>query len=106
MPSTRVLCVENSPAYRHTLKSKLEAAGYEVISAASGEEAVILLSEQKVAGVLLEEDLPGENGAAVREEMKHKKPDVPVLLFSGVGRQTSMLLRFVDAYLRNEGSRE
>jgi hypothetical protein len=33
--------------------------------------------------------------------MKRIKPEVPVLLFTGVGSQTPFLLRFFDSYLRN-----
>jgi hypothetical protein len=39
--------------------------------------------------------------SAVRAEMKLIKPDVPVLLFAGVGGQAAFLLRFLDAFLRN-----
>jgi hypothetical protein len=51
--------------------------------------------------VLLEYDLPDATGSAVRAEMKRIKPEVPVLLFAGVGSQTPFLLRFFDSYLRN-----
>jgi hypothetical protein len=37
----------------------------------------------------------------VRAEMKRIKPDIPVLLFAGIGSQTPFLLRFFDSYLRN-----
>jgi hypothetical protein len=36
-----------------------------------------------------------------RAEMKRIKPEVPVLLFSGVGSQTPFRLRFFDLYLQN-----
>ena len=51
--------------------------------------------------MLLEYDLPGKSGVTVREQMKRIKPEVPVLLFSGVGPQTPMLVRIIDAYLRD-----
>jgi hypothetical protein len=49
----------------------------------------------------LEYDLPDASGSAVRAEMKRIKPEVPVLLFAGVGTQTPFLLRFFDSYLCN-----
>jgi hypothetical protein len=49
----------------------------------------------------LEYDLPDATGSEVRAEMKRIKPEVPVLLFTGLGSQTPFLLRFFDAYLRN-----
>ncbi|MGC2195633.1 MAG: response regulator [Terriglobales bacterium] len=102
----RVLCVEHCPASLSALQGKLENAGYEVIPAANGQQAVSLFAAQAVDGVLLEYDLPDRTGTSVREEMKRIKPEIPVLLFSGLGPQTRMLLRFFDAYLRHEGLRE
>lgn len=101
MNNIRVLCVENHVECLDALKDLLEAAGYEVVSATTGSEGVSMLAQQSFQGVLLEYDLPDATGATVRAEMKKIKPDVPVLLFSGVGSQTPLLLRFFDRYLRN-----
>ncbi|HKN17139.1 MAG TPA: hypothetical protein VJX47_09365, partial [Candidatus Sulfotelmatobacter sp.] len=30
------------------------------------------------------------------------RPDIPVLLFEGIGSQTPVMVRFVDAYLRKK----
>jgi len=38
--------------------------------------------------------------------MKRIKPEVPVLLFAGVGNQTQFLLRFFDAHLRDADTPE
>lgn len=101
MSNVRVLCVENHPEYMGALKYMLETAGYEVTAATTGDQALHLLTTLQVDGVLLEYDLPDATGSAVRAEMKRIKPDVPVLLFAGIGSQTPFLLRFFDAYLRN-----
>ena len=101
MSHIKVLCVENRPEYMGGLKYMLETAGYEVTSATTGDQALRLLTTLDVDGVLLEYDLPDVAGSAVRAEMKRIKPDVPVLLFAGVGSQTPFLLRFLDAYLQS-----
>jgi CheY-like chemotaxis protein len=101
MSDIRVLCVENHPEYMDALKHILETAGYEVTSATTGGQALHLLTTLDVDGVLLEYNLPDVTGSAVRAEMKRIKPDVPILLFAGVGSQTPFLLRFFDAYLRS-----
>jgi response regulator RpfG family c-di-GMP phosphodiesterase len=100
MDSIKVLCVENNPDSAYILQQLLEDVGYEVIEADSGKQAISLFAAEPVSGVLLEYDLSDSNGVAVRREMKRLRPEVPVLLFSGVGPQTPMLLRFFDAYLR------
>jgi DNA-binding response OmpR family regulator len=83
------------------------------VSATTGNHGLSMLTSQSIQGVLLEYDLPDATGSSVRTEMKRIKPDVPVLLFAGVGSQTPVLLfagvgsqtpfllRFFDAYLRN-----
>ena len=101
MSTVRVLCVENHVEYLDTLKYMLETAGYEVVSATTGSQGLSMLMNHPIQGVLLEYDLPDATGAAVRAQMKRAKPDVPVLLFAGVGSQTPFLLRFFDSYLRN-----
>jgi DNA-binding response OmpR family regulator len=101
MSATRVLCVENHPECMAALQYMLETAGYEVMAATTGDQALHLLTALPVDGVLLEYDLPDATGSAVRAEMKRIKPDVPVLLFAGIGSQTPFLLRFFDLYLRN-----
>jgi DNA-binding response OmpR family regulator len=101
MNEIRVLCVENHPEYMGALKYMLERAGYEVTPATTGDQALRLLTTLHVDGVLLEHDLPDVTGSALRAEMKRIKPDVPVLMFAGVGSQTPFLLRFLNAYLRN-----
>jgi sodium-dependent dicarboxylate transporter 2/3/5 len=100
MSDIRVLCVENHPEYMGALKDMLETAGYEVMPATTGDQALRLLTTLPIDGVLLEYDLPDSTGIAVRAEMKRIRPDVPVLLFTGVGSQTPFLLRFFDSYLR------
>jgi DNA-binding response OmpR family regulator len=77
------------------LKYMLETAGYVVMAATTGDQALHLVTTRQVDGVLLEYDLPGAKGSAVRAEMKRIKPDIPVLLFSGIGSQTPFLLRFL-----------
>jgi DNA-binding response OmpR family regulator len=100
MSDVRVLCVENHPEYMDALKYMLEKASYEVTPATTGEQALRLLTNLEVDGVLLEYDLLDATVNAMRVEMKRIMPYVPVLLFGGVGGKTPFLLRFLDTYLR------
>lgn len=105
MNNLRVLCVGNQKEYLEALRYLFEAAGYEVVLATTGSQGLSMLTNEPNRGVLPEYDLPDATGSSVREKMKRIKPEVPVLLFAGVGSQTPFLLRFFDSYLRNaEGS--
>jgi len=86
--------LRNHPEYMGVLKYMLEAAGYEVMAATTGGQGLRLLTDLYVDGVLLEYKLAGcywQRRACGDERIK---PDVPVLLFAGIGRQTPFLLRF------------
>jgi DNA-binding NtrC family response regulator len=89
MSTVRVLCVENHVEYLDALKYMLETAGYEVVSATTGNQGLSMLTTQPIQGVLLEYDLPDATGSSVRAEMKRIKPDVPVLLFCRGGKPDS-----------------
>ncbi len=61
----RVLVVDDSRTYRELLRSSLEAAGYTVTLAETGEEGVRCAFEQKPDAILVDSMLPGIHGAAV-----------------------------------------
>jgi CheY-like chemotaxis protein len=101
MNGMTILCVEDQSEYMATLTCMLEGIGYEVMPASNGGQAIDLLANQTVDGVLLEYNLADAAGTALRAQLKAIRPDIPVLLFDGIGRQTPFMLRFFDAYLRN-----
>jgi len=101
MSGMRILCVEDQSEYMATLTCMLEGIGYEVMPASNGGQAIDLLANQTVDGVLPEYNLPDGVGTALRAQLKAIRPDIPVLLFDGIGSQTPFMLRFFDAYLRN-----
>jgi len=102
MDGMTVLCVGSQADDLDALRCMLEGIGYEVVGATSAGQALDLLTSKQVDGVLLEYDLPDAIGTTVRAQMKRIKPDVPVVLFAGVGTQTPFLLRFLDSYLRGD----
>lgn len=101
MNEIRVLCVESRPEAMTVLRSVLANNGYSVVSAVNGSEAIDLLEWNAIDGVLLEHDLPDATGVSVRARMKQIKPDVPVLLFSGISSQIPFLLNFFIRYLQH-----
>jgi DNA-binding response OmpR family regulator len=106
MGSAKILCIESCAEYMDALTSMLEAAGYNVIPAATVRQGLSLFLRERIDGVLVEYDLPDGTGVTVRAEMKRAKPEIPILLFSGIGSQTPFLLRFFDSYLRHGGRPE
>ncbi len=80
-----ILIVEDESEIVEVLRSALESSGYNVFSAASGEEALRIFSMEPDAIdlVLLDLGLPGMGGRQCLAELLRLNPVVPVLITSG-----------------------
>jgi CheY-like chemotaxis protein len=58
----------------------LEGKGYKVTEASNGDDAVTLVGKQNFDLVLLDEQMPGKDGLTTLEEVKEKKPHLPVIM--------------------------
>jgi PAS domain S-box-containing protein len=80
-----VLLVDDEPALRELGRRVLEAGGYRVYTAASGEEA--LEQEARLAGelelVVLDLGMAGMGGAACLSRLRARSPGLPVLIATG-----------------------
>ncbi len=61
----------------------LEDLGHTAIAAASGQEALAILKEQKVDLVITDQAMPHMTGAQLAEAIKSEWPDLPVILATG-----------------------
>ena len=77
-----ILSVDDEPAILWTRQQILETAGYEVLNAADGEQALRLFSNEPVELVLLDYVMPGADGGSIAQEMKRCKKSVPIVLVS------------------------
>ena len=82
MSTTRILLVDDEDSLRITLAANLELEGYEVIDAASGEEALELAETTEFDMVLSDIRMPGMNGVELFRALRTKKPDLPCVLMS------------------------
>ncbi|WP_336208861.1 fused response regulator/phosphatase [Nonomuraea sp. LPB2021202275-12-8] len=103
--SASVLVVDDTPTKRYILSSWLRRAGHRVIEAASGDEALAVLGEQRPDLVVLDVRLPDIGGFEVCELIKANPAtaSIPVIQVSGnaitVADRTEGLERGADAYL-------
>ena len=63
--SKNILIVDDEPGIRKSLKGILEDEGFEVETAASGEECLKLLADRFCSCILLDVWLPGMDGLAI-----------------------------------------
>jgi len=80
----RILVVDDEPQILRALRTSLHGAGYEVDTAAAGEEALARAAMRPPDGVILDLVLPDRNGSDVCRELR-RWTDAPVLVLSAVG---------------------
>jgi two-component system, OmpR family, phosphate regulon response regulator PhoB len=79
-----VLVVEDEPAQREVLAYNLEAEGFRVTSADSGDEALLLVAEERPDLIVLDWMLPGVSGIEICRRLKSRAETrgVPVIMLS------------------------
>ena len=86
----RILVVDDEQTVRDFLRRALENAGYDVITAADGREALDKVSQFDVSLVLLDIVMPGLDGFEVLEHMRQYE-NIPVIMLSGIGGETTKI---------------
>jgi two-component system, OmpR family, KDP operon response regulator KdpE len=81
MSDLKILNVDDEPQVRRAMKIALIARGFEVIEAASGEEAIERLRIERPHVVLLDVNMPGMNGIEACRSIRACS-DVPVIVIS------------------------
>jgi two-component system cell cycle sensor histidine kinase/response regulator CckA len=80
-----LLIAEDEEMVRSFMKKAFERAGYRVIAAADGEEAVEKFREnmKDISLILSDVIMPKKNGREILEEVKRMKPGIKVIFISG-----------------------
>ncbi len=78
----RVLVVEDEPRVRRSLEEGLQGAGFEVETAATGEEGVRKATAHHPDCIVLDWMLPGRDGLQVLAELRQSGNRTPVLLLT------------------------
>jgi DNA-binding response OmpR family regulator len=81
-PAPTVLVVDDEPAMVGALGALLGQAGYRIVAAYDGEEALRRFSEGPIDVVLLDLAMPGVDGAEVCRRLRARS-DVPIIVVSG-----------------------
>jgi DNA-binding response OmpR family regulator len=82
----KVLFVDDEKHWRDRATASLSAAGFEVLTAADGSEAMSRGTDPSLSLMIVDEDLAGESGSMLTWFLRHNNPDVPAILYTGTGR--------------------
>ena len=89
---TKILIAEDERDIRDLITFTLRFAGYEVVAASNGEEAVALALQEIPDLIISDVRMPRMNGYEACEKIKaeEKTKDIPVIFLSAKGQETEI----------------
>jgi CheY-like chemotaxis protein len=99
-----VLCVDDDVAFLKMVRMYLEAYDYVVLTETSGQDAIRrALTAHSLYAVVLDYVMPGLLGTEVSAAIRQTKPEIPIIIFSGLWERISPdALRNVDIVVDKE----
>ena len=89
-PQKRILIVEDDEKLRSLMSSMITMMGFEVTSAASGDEALNQFEKKPFDLVLTDLNMPGMDGWRLARHIKSLSPDTPVVLSTAENRKRTL----------------
>jgi CheY-like chemotaxis protein len=80
--SAAILCVDDSQDMLVICKAILEAAGYTVFTALSGQAGLATLTLRSIDLAVIDNRMPGMTGVELAGEIKRSYKNLPILMFS------------------------
>jgi OmpR family response regulator RpaB len=94
-----LLFVDDNSLRLEVMTARLRLLGYHVLTASDGQEALAAFTTNHVDLAIVDYYMPGMNGDMVAIEMKNRKRNVPVIIFSGVFTLSEMVIALVDGFV-------
>ena len=88
----KILVVDDEPDAVEFIKTVMEEAGYDVVSASNGVEGLERARAEKPSLIILDVQMPEKDGFAMFDDMQ-KDPElqsIPVVMLTGVAEQTGI----------------
>jgi DNA-binding response OmpR family regulator len=99
--NSTLLCIHRDPAQL----SLLQENGYELATATNGSDGLRLFMSRPVDAVVLEYHLGLLDGATIADEIKHIRPEVPIVMLADHVELPADALKSVDALVvKSDGS--
>ncbi len=91
--SNRILLVDDSPSYLAEAAEQLGQEGYDMVCAASGQEALDLLASEKVDAILMDLGMPGLSGEETCQRIKAQAAwrEIPLIVLTAQSGGRSLL---------------
>jgi len=82
---SRLLIIDDEEGIRKVLTVSLASDGYDVLTAAGGEEAIAIFKRKSPSIILTDIKMPGMDGIEVLKQIKKLNPDAEVIMITGHG---------------------
>ena len=94
MANELILAVDDEAHILELLTFNLEASGYRVVTAANGEDALVVCAHERPAMILLDIMLPGIDGVEVCRRLKSTSTtsDIPIIMLTAKGDEVDKIL--------------
>jgi len=93
-----ILCIDDDDISLRVRKLFLCNAGYDVLTASSGEAGLEMFRQNSVDLVIADHFLSAKSGTETAREMRALKPNVPILIVSGSTEEPTGI-EFADGFL-------
>lgn len=94
-----ILCIDDEPSVLKLRKILLESAGYAVLTASTGQEALDIFNARQFDAVVVDYSMPEMDGGALSALMKQQKPRMPVIMLSAYSGARDDVDKVVDAFI-------
>jgi DNA-binding NtrC family response regulator len=85
MSKTRILVVDDDESLRRVMQMQLEEAGYEVLAAPQGQDALTLMEDATPALVITDLKMPGISGLDLLRKLREVYPETTVIMVTAFG---------------------
>jgi CheY-like chemotaxis protein len=100
---TKILVVDDEPAFREILREVLESKGYVVYEAGDGEQALTVMNKVFPDMAVVDLDMPKMNGIEFSKKVKAAHPRFPIVMVTAYAQFYSpaeILAAGIDAFLQ------
>jgi DNA-binding response OmpR family regulator len=87
-----ILFVDDEKLWRDQVSASLAEAGFDVLAASDGSEAMQKAADSSLGMMIVDDDLAGENGIVLTKFLRRNHPGVPTMLYTSNGHSAHKTL--------------
>ena len=91
-----LLCIDDDVLLLAIRKALLESSDFRVLTAENGPLGLKIANREPIDVVILDYQMPGMDGGRVANELRRRRPEIAILLSSGLEEIPQSLLTIVD----------